>query len=55
MIEEQQRQRKGYGKLIGLNETIQLQDLIMLTDIFSLPNLITLLSKSELNDKELEF
>ena len=36
-------------------EVIQLQDLIMLTDIYSLPQLLTLLARSELNQAEVEY
>ena len=36
-------------------EVIQLQDLIMLTDIYSLPQLVTLLARSELNQAEVEY
>ena len=37
------------------NETVQLQDFIMLTDMFSIPELLTLLANSKVNQNELEY
>lgn len=40
---------------VDYKQTIQLQDLIMLTDMYSIPNLVTLFSRSQLNQKEIEY
>lgn len=36
-------------------ENIQLQDLIMLTDIYALPQLLTMLSRAQLDENEIEY
>lgn len=36
-------------------ESIHLQDLIMLTDMYSVPQLLTLLARSVLNENEIEY
>ena len=52
--------KDSHGNLAKLQgneyrETIQSQDLIMLTDMYSIPQLLSLLVRSELHEQEIEY